>query len=163
MSDDEFEALLDSLHTGASTPAAAAPVAAVATTGESGHGTTPLLANAGKPASEGALAVRTAHAPVADTTIRVDTGRLDVLVNLIGELVLVRNRLAVLSAASSDECTERAVAELHRVADDLQLAVMRTRMLPIGKLFSRFPRIVRDPSRQLGQQIDLVLERSEEH
>src|SRR3546814_2908050 len=73
MSDDEFEALLDSLHTGASTPAAAAPVAAVATTGESGHGTTPLLANAGKPASEGALAVRTAHAPVDRKSTRLNS------------------------------------------------------------------------------------------
>lgn len=158
MTDDEFEALLDSLHGTSSTTAAAAPVAAVAATGDNGHGATALPASIGKPAAKGALAVRAAHAPVADTTIRVDTGRLDALVNLIGELVLVRNRLEVLSADASDERTERAVAELHRVADDLQLAVMRTRMLPIGKLFSRFPRIVRDLSRQLGKQIDLVLE-----
>ncbi len=158
MTDAEFEALLDSFA-GQPAQTAGAPTAAIAPSGvgdasSSGEPT----ASAGKPAGEASVITRSAPPPAADTTIRVETGRLDTLVNLIGELVLVRNRLAVLSADSTDERTERAVAELHRVADDLQLAVMRTRMLPIGKLFGRFPRIVRDISRQLGKQIELVLE-----
>lgn len=158
MTDDEFEALLDSLQSSPTPCADGAALAPPTVINDNTHESTQLPASAGKPEPANSQPIRNANAPVADTTIRVDTGRLDLLVNLIGELVLVRNRLAVLSADSGDERTERAVAELHRVADDLQLAVMRTRMLPIGKLFSRFPRIVRDISRTLGKQIDLVLE-----
>ncbi|MDX2299863.1 MAG: chemotaxis protein CheA [Xanthomonadaceae bacterium] len=165
MTDDDFEALLDSLHgsgaaPGAVVPAPAPPVpvpapvpAPVAAPTSTALTAAPVPS---RPAAAGTGMARSA-AP-AEATIRVDTVRLDALVNLIGELVLVRNRLVSLTATSVDEAMERAVAELHRVADDLQLAVMRTRMLPVGKLFSRFPRIVRDLARQLGKQIDLVLE-----
>ncbi|MDP1697170.1 MAG: chemotaxis protein CheA [Xanthomonadaceae bacterium] len=158
MTDDEFEALLDSFEGNHAHTDNAQPAVAKTPAGGAVKLPDEWLTSAGNPLAEGAATTRNAAPLPADTTIRVDTGRLDALVNLIGELVLVRNRLAVLSADSSDERTERAVAELHRVADDLQLAVMRTRMLPIGKLFGRFPRIVRDISRQLGKRIDLVLE-----
>jgi len=158
MSDDEFEALLDALE-GDATQGAASSDDTAASANDSGMAPSPAApATRVIPPAAALPMPRTAPVPVADRTIRVDTARLDALVNLIGELVLVRNRLTVLSADSTDERTERAIAELHRVADDLQLAVMRTRMLPIGKLFGRFPRIVRDISRQLGKQIDLVLE-----
>lgn len=158
MTDDEFEALLDSYEGNRAHSAATLPAEVVSPTDDAVSMSGELVVCAGKPTDGVAATTRNATPLPADTTIRVDTGRLDALVNLIGELVLVRNRLAVLSADSSDERTERAVAELHRVADDLQLAVMRTRMLPIGKLFGRFPRIVRDISRQLGKRIDLILE-----
>jgi len=158
MTDDEFEALLDSFEGNHAHTDNAQPAVAKTPAGGAEKLPDECIASAANPLAEGAATTRNAAPLPADTTIRVDTGRLDALVNLIGELVLVRNRLAVLSADSTDERTERAVAELHRVADDLQLAVMRTRMLPIGKLFGRFPRIVRDISRQLGKRIDLVLE-----
>lgn len=160
MSDDDFEALLDTLHGSGTAPGilaatpVAAPAAAIASAAQAPRAAPALPAPASAVAG---TALARAPAP-AEATIRVDTARLDALVNLIGELVLVRNRLVSLTAASVDEAMERAVAELHRVADDLQLAVMRTRMLPVGKLFSRFPRIVRDLARQLGKHIDLVLE-----
>lgn len=151
--DDEFEALLDSLHGkgvapgAASTSAPTQPPAPV-----------PSLP-APAPALSGAVEkARPAGVPAAETTIRVDTERLDRLVDLIGELVLVRNRLLAVGGNGASDAGERAIAELRRVTDDLQLAVMRTRMLPIGKLFSRFPRIVRDLARQLGKRIELVME-----
>lgn len=160
MTDDDFEALLDSLHgsgapPGKGEPATSAPPAAPVAVAPQRPIATPAVP---APATAAAGTALTRAVAPAEATIRVDTVRLDALVNLIGELVLVRNRLVSLTAASVDEAMERAVAELHRVADDLQLAVMRTRMLPVGKLFSRFPRIVRDLARQLGKHIDLVLE-----
>ncbi len=97
------------------------------------------------------------HAP-AETTVRVDTARLDVLVNRAGELVLVRNRLLTLAARNGGAALLLAANELDRVADDLQTAVLGMRMQPVGRLFQRFPRIVRDLARQLGKEVELVLE-----
>ncbi len=174
ISDHEFEALLDELHgkgkfsevgtattasssnasVAASTakvvepkpvakapepqakaPAAAAPVAARA----------PAASPAEKPASE------------AETTVRVDTARLDEIMNMVGELVLVRNRLVRLGANSADEAMSKAVSNLDVVTADLQTAVMKTRMQPIKKVFGRFPRLVRDLARQLKKEINLEL------
>jgi two-component system chemotaxis sensor kinase CheA len=142
--DDEFEALLDALHGKAEQPAAAATVApaAVAETA------------AAKPAA----AAATHHAAPAENTVRVDTARLDVLVNHAGELVLVRNRLLSLAARNGSEALVAAANELDRVTDELQTAVMGMRMQPVGRLFQRFPRIVRDLARQLGKEVELVLE-----
>jgi two-component system chemotaxis sensor kinase CheA len=98
------------------------------------------------------------HHASAETTVRVDTARLDVLVNRAGELVLVRNRLLTLAAHSGDKALLLAANELDRVADDLQTAVLGMRMQPVGRLFQRFPRIVRDLARQLGKEVELVLE-----
>jgi two-component system chemotaxis sensor kinase CheA len=90
-----------------------------------------------------------------ETTVRVDTQRIDALVNATGELVLVRNRLANLTARGTDSEMERAVNNLNRVAADLQMAALRMRMQPIGRLFQRFPRIVRDLARKLGKRVTL--------
>ena len=76
----------------------------------------------------------------AEHTVRVDTKRLDAIVNLIGELVLSRNRLKTLRARLRDEELDRAVSTLDIATARLQSAVMRTRMQPVGKVFSRFPR-----------------------
>ncbi|HEY8328582.1 MAG TPA: chemotaxis protein CheA [Rhodanobacter sp.] len=143
--DDEFEALLDALHGKAEQPAAAATMApaAVAETA------------AAKPTAAPAA---THHAAPAENTVRVDTARLDVLVNHAGELVLVRNRLLSLAARHGSEALAAAANELDRVTDELQTAVMGMRMQPVGRLFQRFPRIVRDLARQLGKEVELVLE-----
>jgi two-component system chemotaxis sensor kinase CheA len=153
ISDDEFEALLDTLHgqpgqpaspsPGVAVPDAVAPTAIVST------------ASVAPPAPPTAVA---AHHATAETTVRVDTARLDVLVNRTGELVLVRNRLLMLAARDGGEALLLAANELDRVADDLQTAVLGMRMQPIGRLFQRFPRIVRDLARQLGKEVELVLE-----
>lgn len=92
----------------------------------------------------------------AETTVRVDTKRLDDIMNLVGELVLVRNRLATLRAQMGDEVA-KAVSNLDLVTADLQNAVMKTRMQPIKKVFGRFPRVVRDLARSLNKQVSLEL------
>jgi len=88
----------------------------------------------------------------------VDTARLDVLVNHAGELVLARNRLLSLAARHGNDALAAAAGELDRITDELQTAVMGMRMQPVGRLFQRFPRIVRDLARQLGKEVELVLE-----
>ena len=89
--------------------------------------------------------------------MRVDTKTLDVIMNMVGELVLVRNRLVSLGIASNDEEMSKAVANLDVVTADLQGAVMKTRMQPIKKVFGRFPRVVRDLARTLKKEIELVM------
>jgi two-component system chemotaxis sensor kinase CheA len=96
--------------------------------------------------------------PAAETTVRVDTQRLDDIMNMVGELVLVRNRLANLKATMNDEEVANAVGNLDVVTADLQLAVMKTRMQPIKKVFGRFPRVVRDLARSLKKEIELQME-----
>ncbi|MCL1139615.1 chemotaxis protein CheA [Shewanella pneumatophori] len=95
--------------------------------------------------------------PQAETTVRVDTSRLDQIMNMVGELVLVRNRLLSLGVAREDEEMSKALANLDLVTADLQGAVMKTRMQPIKKVFGRFPRVVRDLARTLNKEIDLVM------
>ena len=98
-----------------------------------------------------------ASAPQADTTVRVDTKRLDQIMNMVGELVLVRNRLLSLGVNVNDEEMSKAIANLDVVTGDLQGAVMKTRMQPIKKVFGRFPRVVRDLARSLKKEITLDL------
>ncbi|MDE2308730.1 MAG: chemotaxis protein CheA [Xanthomonadaceae bacterium] len=138
--DDEFEALLDALHGKDGPPATAAPAPSAA------------------PPTVPRAAPAPAHHAAAETTVRVDTGRLDALVNRAGELVLVRNRLLTLAGQSGEAALVAAAAELDRVADELQRAALGMRMQPVSRLFQRFPRIVRDLARQLGKDVELVLE-----
>ena len=100
-------------------------------------------------------------APQGETTVRVDTKRLDQIMNMVGELVLVRNRLTSLGLVSDDEDLNKAVTNLDAVTTDLQGAVMQTRMQPIKKVFGRFPRVVRDLARSLNKEISLILEGEE--
>ncbi|HGF7363295.1 TPA: chemotaxis protein CheW [Vibrio cholerae] len=93
----------------------------------------------------------------AESTVRVDTSTLDTIMNMVGELVLVRNRLLSLGLNSNDEEMSKAVANLDVVTADLQGAVMKTHMQPIKKVFGRFPRVVRDLARSLNKEIDLEL------
>lgn len=138
----EFDALLDELH---------GPVV---------HKTTP-------PASAAAREQPKSHAPAkteaqeqvtAETSVRVDTKRLDDIMNMVGELVLSRNRLVRLQGQLNNEQVAQAVATLDLVTSDLQTAVMKTRMQPIKKVFGRFPRVVRDISRGLKKEVTLELQ-----
>ena len=100
-----------------------------------------------------------------EQTIRVDVKRLDHLMNLIGELVLAKNRLIKINDDVEERYEgEEFLEELNQVVSivslvttDLQIAVMKTRMLPIGKVFNKFPRMIRDLSRELNKEIDLVI------
>ena len=102
-------------------------------------------------------AMSAAARPQAETTLRVDTKVIDSIMNMVGELVLVRNRLATLKDSIEDEEVNRAVANLDVVTTDLQNAVMQTRMQPVKKVFGRFPRVVRDLSRSLNKEVSLTL------
>ncbi|AVD89273.1 MULTISPECIES: chemotaxis protein CheA [Pseudomonas] len=175
ISEHEFEALLDQLHgkgkfsgesVAAEAPAAvAAPVAAKAESqpaAKPAPAAAPVAAPAAAakpaaPARSPAPAADKHAASEAETTVRVDTARLDEIMNMVGELVLVRNRLVRLGLNSGDEAMSKAVSNLDVVTADLQTAVMKTRMQPIKKVFGRFPRLVRDLARQLKKEINLEL------
>lgn len=100
-----------------------------------------------------------------EQTVRVDVRRLDSLMNLIGELVLGKNRLIRIYGDVEErydgekflEELNQVVSSISTVTTDLQLAVMKTRMQPVGKVFNKFPRMVRDLSRELGKNIDLII------
>lgn len=94
----------------------------------------------------------------AETTVRVDTKVLDDIMNMVGELVLVRNRLLSIASHRADQEMSKVIANLDVVTGDLQGAVMKTRMQPIKKVFGRFPRVVRDLARKLSKKIEIVME-----
>ena len=185
ITEDEFEALLDELHgkgqhkgapaaakapvapapkkaeppDAVSKPAAAAPAKAaakpVAKAAAAKPAAPPAPAKAAEKSPDNARSG--AKTPTVETTVRVDTQRLDDIMNMVGELVLVRNRLATLKATMADEELANAVGNLDVVTADLQLSVMKTRMQPVKKVFGRFPRVVRDLARNLKKEVDLVL------
>ncbi|MBI6818136.1 chemotaxis protein CheA [Pseudomonas syringae pv. aptata] len=171
ITDHEFESLLDELHgkgkfePEAIVAKAPAPVAAAAPPPPVAKPAPAPAAKAepAKPAAAPAPArtpAPTGEKPVAteaETTVRVDTARLDEIMNMVGELVLVRNRLVRLGLNNGDEAMSKAVSNLDVVTADLQTAVMKTRMQPIKKVFGRFPRLVRDLARQLKKEINLEL------
>ncbi len=98
-----------------------------------------------------------APAPVAETTVRVETSTLDSIMNLVGELVLIRNRMSNLEETIGDEEMTKTAASLDVITSDLQSVVLKTRMQPIKKVFGRFPRVVRDLARSLGREINLEM------
>lgn len=161
ISDNEFEALLDQMHgkgkgptaQGAAAPSSAAPSspATPAPRTEKVHG------DDHKSASAAPGVTANSQVAQADTTVRVDTKKLDDIMNMVGELVLVRNRLLTLAQASGSDELNKAVQNLDVVTADLQSSVMQTRMQPIKKVFGRFPRVVRDLARSLKKEINLEL------
>ncbi|RLJ22703.1 chemotaxis protein CheA [bacterium endosymbiont of Escarpia laminata] len=168
ISEDEFESLLDDLHgkgkfsskSGKEPEQKSASVEPAAVVKQKPKPETAPAAQAPQkakpqspPAPKGAAKLQS-----AETTVRVDTQRLDDIMNMVGELVLVRNRLATLKATMNDEDVSNAVGNLDVVTSDLQLAVMKTRMQPIKKIFGRFPRVVRDLARTMKKEIDLAME-----
>jgi two-component system, chemotaxis family, sensor kinase CheA len=171
ITDDEFDALLDQLHGKGKGPAAApvatAPVAKAApevkpAPAAAAAKPAPVVAKKVEPpkpvaAPAAAPPASDKEAPQVETTVRVDTQRLDDIMNMVGELVLVRNRLVRLGNSSTNEALVKAVANLDVVTADLQTSVMKTRMQPIKKVFGRFPRVVRDLARSLRKEINLEL------
>lgn len=182
ISESEFEELLDKLHgkgkgptiaddAGDKTPAPASPAEAAkpaepTKAPESAKAPEPVKAAAPTPAAKApapsaSATAKKPEAPAAETTVRVDTKRLDDIMNMVGELVLVRNRLVRLGLKSTDESMAKAVSNLDVVTGDLQTSVMKTRMQPIKKVFGRFPRVVRDLARNLKKEVTLELKGEE--
>ncbi|WP_455207100.1 chemotaxis protein CheW [Kaarinaea lacus] len=127
---------------------------------KAGSGTKQLEASPSKPQSSVNTApnAKTRETTQAETTVRVDTKRLDDIMNLVGELVLVRNRMSSLEGLMQNEEMSKVVSNLDIVTADLQSAVMKTRMQPIKKVFGRFPRVVRDLARSLKKEVSLELQ-----
>lgn len=99
------------------------------------------------------------HKPPANRTVRVDIERLDVLMNLVSELIIIKNGLEVQDSTS--QSFEEQLEYLERITTNLHDAVMKVRMVPIERVFNRFPRLARDLSRQLEKQIELKMEGEE--
>ena len=113
-----------------------------------------------------ARAPTTATPSAKENTIRIDTTRLDQVLNLSGEIGLTKNRLTCLrsemmagrSTPDTLKALDEAVSQLDVLVSDLQNAVMKTRMQPIGRLFQKYPRLARDLARSLGKDVELIIE-----
>ena len=151
ITDEEFEALLDVIHT----KKMATPE--ISTAKEANKKSLAEQKILDKPSAAESVTIHSKDASQAETTVRVDTKRLDDIMNLVGELVLVRNRLATLKTSIAQEEAIQAISNLDLVTADLQNAVMKTRMQPIKKIFGRFPRVVRDLARSLNKEVSLEL------
>jgi len=165
-------------HAAAAPPPAAAPAPGAAAPAPAPASPPVPVARATPPAAtEPALRPATPAAPAAkappsgqqlatqETTIRIDTNRLDQVLNLSGEIGLTKNRLTTLRTdilgGKTDPGTlkalDEAIGQLDLLVSDLQNAVMKTRMQPIGRLFQKYPRLARDLARQLSKDVELVL------
>ncbi len=188
ITEDEFEALLDQLHGKGHAPGsdedenkakdatdadfdkmlASAQSEVAKEAAKAAPAPAPAPAPAAKPAAPAPAAKAPAAKPAAkaagnaanseDTTVRVDTQVLDDIMNLVGELVLVRNRLVNMASRRSDQEMSKTISNLDVVTLELQNSVMKTRMQPVKKVFGRFPRVVRDLARKLGKKIELRME-----
>lgn len=126
---------------------------------------TPVAAKAPVAATAAQTEAAASSASAIEQTIRVDVNRLDHLMNLIGELVLGKNRLIKIYSDVEERYEgeqfldelNQVVSSVSTVTTDLQIAVMKTRMLPIGKVFNKFPRMIRDLSRELNKKVELVI------
>jgi len=166
ITEEEFEALLDELHgegkfnaaqgvNHEAKPAAKANSAPVKKTASTVSAPKTSSAAPEPAQSKSTVGAKAKEASQSESTVRVDTKRLDEIMNMVGELVLVRNRMATLDAIKQDEEMSKVVANLDVVTADLQTAVMKTRMQPIKKVFGRFPRVVRDLARNLKKEVNL--------
>jgi two-component system chemotaxis sensor kinase CheA len=142
-------------------PAAAAPAHELITAAE--H--LPAVKQPAKPvASKQPSSAGNSSGP-QENTIRIDTVRLDMVLNLSGEIGLTKNRLTTLRTeilqgnrdGNTLRSLDEAISQLDLLVGDLQNAVMKTRMQPIGRLFQKYPRLARDLARQLGKEVELVL------
>ena len=97
------------------------------------------------------------NASVADTAIRVDVGQLDKVMNLVGELVLARNQIVANTTVFDQAALITASQRLNIITTELQESVMKTRMQPIGTVWAKFPRVVRDVAKELGKKVRLVM------
>jgi len=148
--------------------AAESPRAAATSAVKSKRGTveSPQAGAAIVPAGAGALKPEAGPARQVEKvrqsqTIRVDTERLDTLLNLVGELVIGKTRLTSISRSVRDSELSSAIEQVGHIISDLQGLVMQTRMVPIETVFNRFPRMIRDLAKSRGKQVELVLQGGE--
>jgi two-component system chemotaxis sensor kinase CheA len=152
LGDLDFDSLLDAFHGKGALPGAVAvseapPPAAIA------PAPSPAPIARPEPTPHGRRSPAANDA--GETTVRVDVRRLDAMVNLVGELVLARNRMKTIRPRLRDEDLDRAVTALDAATSRLQSAVMMARMQPVGRVFSRFPKLARDVARQVKKSVEL--------
>lgn len=146
----------------------AAPVAAAAPVVEHTAAPSQVPAAPAKPQAKPVASAKSSGGNASgpqENTIRIDTQRLDMVLNLSGEIGLTKNRLTTLRTeilqgnheANTLRSLDEAISQLDLLVGDLQNAVMKTRMQPIGRLFQKYPRLARDLARQLGKEVELVL------
>lgn len=163
-----YQAVVPAARTTAPTAPAPAPVEVVpaaALVPETELVTAVAAASRAAAPAKNVTASKSASGGGHENTIRIDTNRLDMVLNLSGEIGLTKNRLTTLRTeilqGNNDSNTLRsldeAISQLDLLVGDLQNAVMKTRMQPIGRLFQKYPRLARDLARQLGKDVELVL------
>lgn len=169
ITDDEFDNLMDEMHGKDKGPGSDEAVQEIVSKenerrDESSSGAALRSPDTTQDSSEGSTVVKKKTAAKkkketkkAESSVRVDTERLDHIMNLVGELVLVRNRLSMLKQTIEQESVTDAITTLELITTDLQSSVMKTRMQPIKKVFSRFPRVIRDLAKKLNKDINLQL------
>jgi two-component system, chemotaxis family, sensor kinase CheA len=106
-------------------------------------------------ATKGAAKTKTEHAP---RHVRIDASRLDNLMDAVGELVIVRDRLALISAEMRDAALSEVTLQASQLVGNLQNEIMTIRMLPVWQVFDRFPRVVRDTAHALGKRVEFTIE-----
>ena len=164
ISEDEFEDILDGMYGDGKFDEDSTPISDLSTQSspakkakEEQSKPAPVAKAKAKPAENKAK---------ADQSVRVDVSVLDHIMNMVGELVLVRNRLVTLETGKDSgeigreeysEEMEKSITNLDVVTSDLQLAVMKTRMQPIKRVFGRFPRVVRDLAKRLNKKLQVVM------
>jgi len=153
ISDDEFDAVLDQLHGKGKGPGGVNTSIVETSIIGTETGDDADVIKVAKPET----VVSTPAALKTEFSVRVDTERLDNIMTLVGELVLVRNRLSTLKQLIRHDQVVDAIATLDLVTSDLQSSVMKTRMQPIKKVFNRFPRVIRDLARKLKKDINLEM------
>ncbi len=155
ITDDEFENMLDEMHGKNKGPGSSVTVSSVAVEEPAAQIHTPVDKAQDV---ESVAKVSDKKVPIKkDSSVRVDTERLDDIMNLVGELVLVRNRLTMLKQGMKQGHVTDAIATLELVTTDLQSSIMKTRMQPIKKVFNRFPRLIRELANKLNKDINLKL------
>ncbi|MDC7702011.1 chemotaxis protein CheA [Vogesella indigofera] len=164
----DWNVLHAAVTTKAAAPAAAAPAAvavAAAPVVEAVLETPAMPVVAAKPAPAKMVPQQGMASAPPENTIRIDTVRLDQVLNLSGEIGLTKNRLTTLRTeilqgnmeTNTLRSLDEAISQLDLLVSDLQNAVMKTRMQPIGRLFQKYPRLARDLARQLGKEVELVI------
>ena len=139
-------------------PAPAAPAAPVATVAEAAEPAPAAVNGEHAPQAQNGEQPETHASAVADTTIRVDVHLLDKLMNLVGELVLARNQILQFTSTQEDSSFVATSQRLNLITTELQEGVMKTRMQPIGNIWSKFPRVVRDVALACGKQVRVEME-----
>jgi two-component system chemotaxis sensor kinase CheA len=155
---EEIKAAAAPAEAPAAAPAAAAPAAPAANVPAPAASAAPAAKPSAPPAKKPAADAKKLK---SGQSVRVDIEKLDTLMNLMGELVINKVRLEQIGTTHRlTELTE-TLEQMDRVTTDLQTVVMKVRMVPVGQVFNRFPRMVRDLAKELGKELNLTIEGEE--